>query len=133
MNRENLKKLADHLWGLPESYKGFGMTKYHSSAKVASGKHRCGSVACAVGHGPQAGIAPLWGEIWHHYAARVFTEDARERLWCFSGVWDSCDDTPRGAAQRIYYMLEKGLPETFVSFPSDDYPPMYADQQPVNI
>lgn len=76
----------------------------------------CGAVGCAVGHGPYAGLPKYSAESWLEYAARVFGLDVykKEREaawdWCFHGSWQQRDNSPRGAAQRILYLLHHGLP-----------------------
>lgn len=67
----------------------------------------CGASACAVGHGPMAGIEPLENEYWFIYCNRVFTggnNDAYKFL--FSRKWVDCDNTALGAAARIRYFLD---------------------------
>lgn len=80
--RENLTKLADHLASLPRGYEHFRMYTFFSGwiyfdekrtrDKVKAGPAECGSVACAIGHGPAAGILPKASENWFSYATRVF-------------------------------------------------------------
>ena len=79
-------------------------------------KHTCGTSACAVGHGPSAGIEPLRDESWVKYSKRVFIEFTEtDRLaelaweWCFSDEWSEVDNTASGASRRIDYLLEHGL------------------------
>jgi hypothetical protein len=78
-------------------------------------RYECGTIACAVGHGPGAGIMPtLADETWPNYAERVFgafsdpAEDILVHAWCFDGIWSEHDNTPEGAAKRIIYMLDHG-------------------------
>jgi len=118
MNRENLEKLASYLEELPEDYEHFGMSSYFKNnngvifyvdRSPLAGE--CGTVACAVGHGPAAGIEPSGHENWVGYARRAFDLSTSQERWCFSGAWAVIDDTPQGAAKRIRYMLKYGLPE----------------------
>lgn len=83
INRKNLEKLATYLEGLPVDYEKFNMRHMLADddgeefdlrdpgrARVI---HKCGSSACAIGHGPNAGIriSPHdWS--WTQYADRVF-------------------------------------------------------------
>lgn len=102
-------RFGQGLWQLASVLKEHGFVKYE-----------CGTVACAVGHGPGAGIAPMADDCtWQRYAARVFGAD---RLmddivhgWCFDGAWTVLDNSPTGAAQRIVYMLQHGVPEDFTT------------------
>ena len=73
----------------------------------------CGSVGCAVGHGPYAGIEKFDYEDWHQYQDRVFELDEDNWLWCFSSGWELVDNTPEGAAERIDYMLQNGVPDNW--------------------
>ena len=118
MNRANLEKLAAYLESIPTDYEHFSMRSYleidgahiymiDSSEELL---RRCGTVACAVGHGPAAGIASLPYENWDCYSDRVFGLSHDEWSWCFSSQWSGIDDTPQGAAKRIRYMLEYGVP-----------------------
>lgn len=110
----NLDKLATYLEALPADYAHFGMNNYHTGSDPLQ-PAECGTVACAVGHGPAAGVALSEDEIdwdgqpsWDDYSARalisVRTSD-KEWLWCFSGEWVYCDNTHHGAAKRIRYLL----------------------------
>lgn len=69
----------------------------------------CGTVGCALGHGPAAGVEALPGESWYDYACRAFEGgDWILSWWLFSVSWVSHDNTPQGAADRIFYFLETG-------------------------
>jgi hypothetical protein len=122
LHRSNLNALALVL-DVVES-KNFSMATFHSSAKafwhaVADPDldYDCGTVACAVGHGPRAGIEAEPGENWLDYAARAFGVDhtARAFDFLFSGTLTYVDNTPSGAAARIRCYLEEGIPPEFVS------------------
>ena len=122
--KENLKKLALYLFG-KRSSRSFSMESYcvrpyhmfHNSHSYFvdvcdAEKHLCGTVACAAGHGPRAGIKPTKDdECWGDYIGRVFTSSTYRLAWCFASYWRSIDNTPRGAACRIAYMLEYGVPD----------------------
>ena len=119
MNRENLTKLADYLAALPADYDHFDMFDYYRNIRIfgyilpieSALPDKCGAVACAVGHGPAAGIPPVAGEDWTTYGHRVFDMGGEEWYWCFSDKWTGIDNTPHGAAKRIRHLLEHGLPE----------------------
>lgn len=145
---DNLVKLAEYLERLPEDYPYFGMKEYFLPVGTETllclsnqqrrdmtqyalhngGVHTCGTAACAVGHGPSAGILFHENEIdsdaaydpdtdswsvptplWNRYAERAFVS----RSWgqpfefLFGGGWSTLDDTHRGAAARIRYLLDK--------------------------
>ena len=123
MNKENLLILADYLESLPADYKHFGMELYINLVTPADRKqyalrngglekYGCGTVACAVGHGPSAGFLFLEDEIdsfdepkWFQYCERVFGIEPYSYLFdfMFGSEWESVDDTHYGAAARIRY------------------------------
>jgi hypothetical protein len=110
---ENLNKLSDYLWKgeFPEGTH-FDMCTY--CAKGMQTQPTCGSVGCAVGHGPYAGIEKIPGEGFSEYCERCFGcglfSDFGAWDWCFSGKWEDVDNTAKGAAKRIQWLLEKGTP-----------------------
>jgi len=145
--RANLDKLATYLEALPEGYDHFDMRWYFEAlddfdalddfealgltpdtdiVALSSGRcttehlNVCGTVACAIGHGPAAGVAPQGGEGWSDYTIRAFgdgendTSDRDTRVgvytWAFHEAWAHYDNTPLGAAQRIRYALKHGVP-----------------------
>lgn len=120
--RANLEKLATHLEALPADYSHFDMGSYFkkptdqwgSDPKDAAA-HTCGSVACAIGHGPFAGIPIARDEYsWTNYAERVFGfSDANNGAgeYLFSNEWEHVDNTVAGAAARIRFVLENGCPD----------------------
>jgi hypothetical protein len=136
--RDNLKKLADYLLTLPEDYAEFDMAGFfyaHTPADERDyalnngGVSRCGTAACAVGHGPSAGFLFQEHELndvevhWDVYTHRLFCDvrdedgnNTREFEWMFSSFWSFCDNTPHGAAKRINYYLEHGVPEVFKGY-----------------
>jgi hypothetical protein len=146
--RANLLKLANYLDTLEPDYKHFDMSTY----ACHTGDHEinleygmlecpvqtvndCGTVACAVGHGPAAGLRLIPNEIidgddgervinWSEYQSRAFGVNWYEPLWdfLFSGLWSCADPHHYGAAARIRYYLENGLPPTF----GDKHRPYYS-------
>lgn len=120
MNIANLEKLAAYLESLPDDYEYFDMFDFFWIKEQYSGYTRpevaglpgdCGAVACAVGHGPAAGIPAHYGEGWNRYSERVFDLPDMAWDWCFSDAWKKVDNTPHGAAARIRYLLANGLPD----------------------
>ena len=129
----NLDTLASYLEALPEGYQHFEMSSFfdHCGVKEENleAPAQCGAVACAVGHGPAAGIPvkefDQFGVNWDRYSDRVFINNHQfqndmEWDWMFSGDWEFADNTPQGAAKRIRYFLQNGLPKGFDSY-GDDY------------
>lgn len=123
MNRTNLTKLSTYLAALPIGYDHFNMDHYFvdGNRKTADTPvtiaevvpSACGAVACAVGHGPAAGI-PISPKhtSWNVYSETVFdmATDTLEWEWCFSDIWSEYDNTPQGAAHRINWLLQYGEP-----------------------
>jgi hypothetical protein len=114
--RENLKKLADYL--LKGELKAeFGMRRFTDDDNDFNAN--CGTIGCAVGHGPYAGIEKHKGETWPQYSHRCFIEfgkDPKRNIaweWCFSGYWTDIDNSPQGAGKRILILLNKGLPKNW--------------------
>lgn len=124
MNRENLTKLAAYLESLPADYQHFDMgVFYHRDdydtikaeleyAEDPTAVTHCGTAACALGHGPAAGIAPtrVTGTVgidWSAYGLKFIDQDDTATYeFLFSGHWDQIDNTLRGAAARIRYVLD---------------------------
>lgn len=103
----NCKKLAAYLLELPDDYDKFDMWWYTRNGEQPQ-ETDCGTVACAAGHGPAAGIEPLPGEYWVTYTQRVFSASP----WMFASDWSRHDNTVEGAAKRIIYALRNRiLPE----------------------
>ena len=126
MNRDNLLKLAIYLEKLPTDYQHFDMggyyDRYHNLTPEQQvdyalnnggvDKLNCGTVACAVGHGPAAGLlmtpSQVYGRfpLWESYCCETFVDiDTSEFEWMFGGRWGDVDNTPHGAAKRIRYIL----------------------------
>jgi hypothetical protein len=142
MNHENLTKLADYLDSLPHDYRQFTMCDFMTSPDDLEELRRyqtdptynmCGSAACAVGHGPNAGIkvdpstfnkSMDEGELWFAYVSAAFgiEWDTPEAEFMFGAGWSYADNTPKGAAARIRYVLDgQVIPEDFDSYYSTDY------------
>jgi hypothetical protein len=112
-HKDNLLKLAAYLETLPDDYEQFDMTgymmardgHYWDSLEIEErSKPVCGTVACAVGHGPAAGIRLYGDHSWEDYSDRVFGEfEDTPSCWdyMFSSIWSEIDNTPKGAAARI--------------------------------
>jgi len=136
MNRENLIKLATYLEGLPIDYQHFTMETYIGVAEgddwampdmYTMGKYArqngglaqfpCHTVACALGHGPAAGIlanpsADMIGDhiIWSRYSEKFVDHGEEHWSWIFGEEWAEIDNTHRGAAARIRFLLDYDLP-----------------------
>lgn len=126
-HRANLRKLADHLMTLQPGREqadgtifdmGKWIVRYGGRRELASaiilhedlnGEYPCGTAACAVGHGPRAGIPINGQKSWESYCCNNFVESvfSEEFAFMFSGDHVNC---PHAAARRINYLLENGLP-----------------------
>ncbi len=112
--KENLAKLAAYLAKLPDDYEKFNMWVYFSGRAegtyMTHGGTMCGTAACAVGHGPAAGIKSPVYDSWNDYCLQAFCIETQtpEFEWLFGGSWNQVDNTPKGAAARIRYYLENG-------------------------
>lgn len=154
LNRANLIKLAEYLDTLPDDYMSFSMDVFLTAANSLrdalptsrsrdyalhnGGVGECGAVACAVGHGPAAGILfdndpslffpesgrPDWDAYIDRYLIddyKAYTPEASKAFdWMFGGSWHSIDNTPSGAAARIRYLLD-GKPIPANSDPEIEY------------
>jgi hypothetical protein len=138
-HRENLTKLADYLESLPYDYSHFNMSMYSNMSKADElryGKENggldkyessvawsgCGTAACALGHGPAAGVlirdedtSPFLN--WNIYARRFVPPTLTYWSWVFDGVWSVRDGHHYGAAARIRYLLHHGAPPNDYSSP----------------
>lgn len=118
--RDNLKKLANYLTN-GELKAMFDMLRF-TDGKQEKEANTCGTVGCAVGHGPFAGIKKLSHETWHEYSCRCFAPRDEMFTFMFDGNWKYLDNTSTGAANRIMYALEHGVPERDKDeFSSEEY------------
>jgi hypothetical protein len=167
----NRKTLADYLDSLPEDYKHFEMATYidneayqeenddsnyinaqfldYALKNGGVANHGCGTVACAVGHGPAAGLLFTPEEIttisyydynnigdyvtaeapnWNRYSERfVASRGDSDWEWCFGAGWSLYDNHHWGAAARLRYLNHHGkVPEGFWG-PGEDWVEVYAE------
>jgi len=118
-HKANLLKLADYLENLPDDYEQFHMSDYmltrdgdywETLGPDEQSKPVCGTVACAVGHGPAAGIRIYGDRDWTDYAYRVFGKMPCDDFhYMFGSEWSNYDNTPRGAAARIRTFVSLGI------------------------
>ncbi len=69
-----------------------------------------------LAHGPRAGLSPQPDEDWAGYCRRVFGvgDEPGVITWLQSPLWRKTDPSPEGAALRIAYVLDYGLPHDHV-------------------
>jgi hypothetical protein len=121
---ENFAKLEVFLRALP--MKRFNMQYFrtyqsgddHEDVEIyeIAGKPVCGTVGCALGWGPEAGVIPhpRHDRSWYSYSQNRFSTDERIIKWVFDSEWVNHDNTPTGAADRIAYLLKHGhVPVSF--------------------
>tara|TARA_Y100001001_G_C8000065_1_gene305949 strand:- start:1052 stop:1474 length:423 start_codon:yes stop_codon:yes gene_type:complete len=118
-NRSNFKKLAAFLETVDDDQ--FNMNVFFRDYDIVEndylveGKTTCGTVACAAGWGPAAGILAADNcQYWGDYICDMFLdgEGLSSGLdlnpvyrWVFSEAWSVADNSPKGAAARIRWML----------------------------
>ena len=139
---DNIQELADHLKTVALSLKSnyfdadvvkFGMRHFVNEAKFTQ-DNVCHSSACAVGHFAvmrgyeynHDGIGSIddddfvdWSDFSEDYIGISQSGD-QEIIWdwLFSCRWSELDDKPLGAAARIEYFLEHGVPKDFYTSPT---------------
>lgn len=124
MNRENLLVLAKFLVRLDqdghESERGFSMRGFCDDEygdELEPKAWECGTVSCAAGWGPAAGlVVEPDDEDWSQYITRTFGIDGGSAVepiwqWLFGSGWARTDNSPKGAGQRILWLLVHGVPE----------------------
>lgn len=77
-----------------------------------------GPLACGVlGHAVRAGLRALPGEDWLAYQVRVLgaEQDSPLEDWLTSQLWRCTDETAEGAAMRLMYVLDYGVPGDFAA------------------
>ena len=109
--------MADYLETVPQE--AFSMHFFRDD--VPSHDIQCKSVGCAIGHcvhlDPNPDQIPRCpdGSIDFMDWSFKFTGIMGYDMWSylFSSVWYDLDNTPKGAAARIRYVVENRLPKTF--------------------
>lgn len=142
-HRANLLKLADYLDTVAQA--NFDMGEYRlyrydddEDWDIADGLNpndkepECGTVCCAAGSGLLAGIPAIPSDYyWDAYIQRVFgvrMGDSDEVWsWLFHYMWKHVDNTPAGAAKRIRYFLERGVPYNAYAQIHGQNPYMFAE------
>lgn len=142
MNKENLLKLADYLEN-NVTQEQFHMHTFRQRPNRATGGlnslgfvslNDCGTIGCAAGWGPFVkGLELIKNDFKAYsdkptvdfvteYIPRVFGIEMEHEEWdfVFSGAWEKFDNTPKGAANRIKYLVENGLPDNFEVYILDE-------------
>ena len=122
MNIKNLITLADYLYNLPDDYERFEMKFFYCSNVIqdiiqpqeVNRSRSCGTAACAIGHIPNALPEEFKDFIkeyrylnWYGVSEYVLEMMSYNKYWefLFGAEWTEIDNTPKGAAKRIYYVL----------------------------
>jgi hypothetical protein len=138
MNRENFLTLAEYLFTLPNDFEYFDMSQFAAIKNTNADSfcefkqiirfadldkfNSCEICHCALGKAIGAGFKPIRKDRgWRDYCLRVFDIGfhSPEYSWCFGEEWKKSDNTPQGAAARIMYMLENGIPDDWVNQTKD--------------
>jgi hypothetical protein len=121
IDRENLQRLATFLMHGNGVSKGveFNMRWYMKEERQE--EIVCKTSGCAVGFAPFAGIEKTPFESWNDYCKRTLIESTYDDPWhwCFSADWGMIDNTREGAAKRIQYFLDNGVPSEFDSYDAE--------------
>jgi hypothetical protein len=118
MKKENLQRMADYIRAIPQEK--FDMCIFREGGISDT---ECDSVGCVIGHctildaenikarfvGPSGAISfARWSEgftgLDKHGSDGNWT-------WCFDSRWGIIDNTPEGAALRIEWLINNGVPK----------------------
>ena len=114
MNKENLLRMADYIETVPQEL--FCMYEYRDGDCI---NPVCTSVGDTIGHCTHLDpnkLPMIYAKIDFCRWSEDFTGLSRFSgmwLWCFDSVWYVIDNTPTGAAARIRYLINHGLPENW--------------------
>ncbi len=118
MYKENLLKMADYIETIPQEQ--FNMGTFRFNDKCVNPE--CNSVGCIIGHCTILDAENVINNfmkpsniINFQAWSEEFTGIKGNNTWeyLFSSEWLTSDNTPTGAAKRIRYVVEHGLPDTF--------------------
>jgi len=124
MKRENLQRMANHLKNNVKQ-DNFDMGEYRGFYDFINPEF--GSVGCPVGTCTVLDAENVIknftypnGEIkftaWSvDFTGLLGVEYEAEWAWCFDSTWKTTDNTPIGAALRIEWLLNHGLPENWMN------------------
>lgn len=120
MNRENLQKMAEYIKKIPQ--KQFSMAEFRTfNTPEDLETHKCNTIGDVIGHCTVLDIEDNLPRIttgvinfndWSVNYTGLY-RDSAEWIWCFSQYWVRTDNTPTGAAKRIEWLLNNGLPSNY--------------------
>lgn len=142
MNNRQIKNLRHLATMLDRKHGGFDM-KLFAAGEIEGMREElkpnriaesCGTVCCALGEGARLGIGdPKNYLTWADYALTVFgiraSSASPEWNWVFGGKWSRVDNSPRGASLRIFWMIEKGIPENWYDMMTGNAPLCYRQRR----
>ena len=124
--QENFVKLGRHLVRLADdpAYDAAEFDINHTALDITTGDYltpeqtaaHAGPLACnLLGHAARAGLKPFPGEDWPAYQLRILGAEHDSPLedWLLSFFWWKQDGTSVGAALRLMYVLDYGVPGDF--------------------
>lgn len=124
MNKENLQRMADHIRTVPQEmfhmrcYRGIIKDDELIDASDCFSAVECETLGCIIGHSlvlaPELVVKNEKGVIQYADWSEEFTGivwASSEWYWCFSFDWEYLDNTPEGAALRIEWLINHGLPK----------------------
>lgn len=123
---DNLVALARFLILEADAIAAAGGLSFDAPALTPAGSLDTAGPVPPLAFGPRAGIAPLSGEDWPAYYARVFDVFADDPLyaWVQSPDWRDTEPSPVGAGLRIAYALDYGTPHDYAAIAAGAH---YAD------
>jgi hypothetical protein len=117
--RANLIKLANYFKRHKKLQAGFDM--YDFTDYKHRSENTCGTVGCAIGHGPHAGI-PKTEKDWYSYSENFVSGCSTTAFeFMFGATWKYHDNTKIGVVRRIAYFLVNGVPLVFSLHTTDKY------------
>lgn len=121
INIENLQKMAQYVDNLPQSVFDMNYYRFAKFGEFYSFYKECRTTGCILGHCTILDIKPLPMKVngidfllWcYQFTGINAFYDSKIFDFLFHCKWKFIDNTPKGAAQRIRYFLEYGLPENW--------------------
>lgn len=128
-NVANLNRMADYIETIPQEK--FDMVDFRKDDLPT--EYECNTVGCIIGHCTildEMSNMPKYPDGWINFFlwSKQFTGlelNSDFWRWCFSGSWVSVDNTPTGAARRIRYTINNGIPENWKKQMYGDEPLIY--------
>lgn len=124
--QENFVTLGRHLVRLADDprYDSAEFDINHTALDLTTGEYltpvqtaaHAGPLACnLLGHAARAGLKPIPEEDWPAYQLRILGAEHDSPLedWLLSFFWWKQDSTSVGAALRLMYVLDYGVPADF--------------------